>query len=129
MKVLLSQRAEDDLARIYGCIAARNPDAAERFKIEAQRALAKSPPKPPDLGYLFEKNIHVDYYLGILTDLAKIIFYKEVEVFDYTAERDRTIVRVSHSDDRLKMSARWGYIYSEEQPACAGRTAWKGVSS
>jgi plasmid stabilization system protein ParE len=34
MKVLISQRAEDDLARIYGHIAARNPEAAERFRTE-----------------------------------------------------------------------------------------------
>ncbi len=40
MKVLISQRAEDDLARIYGYIAARNLDAAERFKTEAKKALA-----------------------------------------------------------------------------------------
>ncbi len=40
MKVLISQRAEDDLARIYGYIAERNPDAAERFKSETERALA-----------------------------------------------------------------------------------------
>lgn len=40
MKVLISRRAEDDLARIYGYIASRNSDAAERFKREAERALA-----------------------------------------------------------------------------------------
>lgn len=36
MKVLISQRAEDDLVRIYGYIVAGNPDpeAAERFKID-----------------------------------------------------------------------------------------------
>jgi len=39
-KVLISQRAEDDLARIYGYLAARNPDVAERFKTEAENALA-----------------------------------------------------------------------------------------
>ncbi len=40
MIVLFSQRAEDDLARIYGYIAGRNPDAAERFKSEAENALS-----------------------------------------------------------------------------------------
>ena len=39
MKVLISQRAEDDLARIYSYIATHNPDVAERFKTEAERAL------------------------------------------------------------------------------------------
>jgi plasmid stabilization system protein ParE len=38
MKVLISQRAEDDLVRIYGRIAANNPDAAERFRSEAEKA-------------------------------------------------------------------------------------------
>jgi len=36
MKVLISQRAEADLARIHGYIAARNPDAAEAFKTQAE---------------------------------------------------------------------------------------------
>ena len=40
MSIRISQRAEDDLARIYACLAARNPDAAERFKREAENALA-----------------------------------------------------------------------------------------
>ena len=39
MKVLISGRAEDDLAGIYAYIAARNPDAAERFRTEAEKAL------------------------------------------------------------------------------------------
>lgn len=40
MKLLISQRAEDDLARIYGYIGARNPESAERFRAEAEKALA-----------------------------------------------------------------------------------------
>jgi len=40
MKVLISQRAEADLARIYGYIAARNPEAAEAFQTQAEKALA-----------------------------------------------------------------------------------------
>jgi plasmid stabilization system protein ParE len=39
MKVLISQRAEADLARIYGYIAARNPEAAEAFQSQAEKAL------------------------------------------------------------------------------------------
>jgi plasmid stabilization system protein ParE len=39
MKVLISGRAEEDLARIYAYIAVRNPDAAERFKVETEKAL------------------------------------------------------------------------------------------
>ncbi|MEY2407767.1 MAG: ParE toxin of type toxin-antitoxin system, parDE [Verrucomicrobiota bacterium] len=40
MKVVISRRAEEDLARIYASIAARHPGAAERFRIEAEKALA-----------------------------------------------------------------------------------------
>lgn len=40
MKVLISRRAEDDLARIYAHITVRNPDAAERFATEAEKALS-----------------------------------------------------------------------------------------
>ena len=40
MKVLISGRAEDDLAGIYAYITTRNPDAAERFRTEAEKALA-----------------------------------------------------------------------------------------
>ena len=49
MKVLISRRAEDDLAHIYGYIATRNPDAAERFATEAEKALAQLA-RNPDLG-------------------------------------------------------------------------------
>ena len=49
MIVLISQRAEEDLARIYGYIATRNPDAAERFRIEAEKALT-SLSRNPELG-------------------------------------------------------------------------------
>jgi hypothetical protein len=48
MKVLISRRAEKDLARIYACLAARNPDAAERFRLEAEKALT-SLSRNPDL--------------------------------------------------------------------------------
>ena len=40
MKVLISRRAEDDLACIYAFISAGNLAAAERFKSEAVNALA-----------------------------------------------------------------------------------------
>jgi hypothetical protein len=39
VKVLISRRAEEDLAGIHAYIAARNPDAAERFRTEAEKAL------------------------------------------------------------------------------------------
>ena len=37
MNVLISQQAEQDLARIYAYIASRHPGAAERFRIEAEK--------------------------------------------------------------------------------------------
>ena len=40
MRVLISRQAEADLAHIFAYIAARNPDAAEAFKREAEKALA-----------------------------------------------------------------------------------------
>jgi plasmid stabilization system protein ParE len=49
MKVLISRRAEEDLAHIYAWLAARNPDAAERFRVEAEKALT-SLSRNPDLG-------------------------------------------------------------------------------
>jgi plasmid stabilization system protein ParE len=54
MKVLISQRAEDDLARIYGRIAANNPEAAEHFRAEAEKALnllSKHPQLGPRPGW------------------------------------------------------------------------------
>ena len=49
MKVLISQRAEEDLARIYAFIRSRNPEAAEHFQVEAEKALT-SLGRNPDLG-------------------------------------------------------------------------------
>ena len=49
MNVFISQRAEEDLAGIYGYIAAHNPEAAERFRIEAERSLTALG-RNPDLG-------------------------------------------------------------------------------
>lgn len=49
MNVVISRRAEDDLAYIYGYIGARSPDAAERFRREAEKALALLA-KHPELG-------------------------------------------------------------------------------
>jgi plasmid stabilization system protein ParE len=40
MRTVISRLAEDDLARIYGNIAANDPEAAERFQTEATKALA-----------------------------------------------------------------------------------------
>jgi len=49
MRVLISQRAEDDLVRIYGQIAADNPESAERFRTAAEKALDLLG-KHPELG-------------------------------------------------------------------------------
>lgn len=92
---------------------------ASAFSYYYALLVEKDAPKPRDLGFIFERKIRVDYYLSVLTDLAKIVSYKEaeflVEIFSYRAVRDRTVVDINPSDDRFEMSVRWGYIYSEEQ--------------
>lgn len=40
MNVRISELAEEDLAHIYARIADDNPDAAQRFKFEAEKAIA-----------------------------------------------------------------------------------------
>lgn len=40
MKVIISQLAEEDLVDIFDWIAQSNPDAAEHFRAEVERALA-----------------------------------------------------------------------------------------
>ena len=49
MIVRISERAEEDLARIYAKIAGPRPEAAERFEIEVEKAL-KLLAAHPELG-------------------------------------------------------------------------------
>jgi plasmid stabilization system protein ParE len=49
MRILISRLAEEDLAGIYAYIAGRNPDSAEHFRREAEKALTALG-RNPDLG-------------------------------------------------------------------------------
>jgi plasmid stabilization system protein ParE len=49
MSICISRLAEEDLAHIYAHIAARDPDAAERFRIETEEAIVLLA-KHPELG-------------------------------------------------------------------------------
>lgn len=49
MRVQISRRAEADLAHIFAYIAARDPDTAEAFKRQAEKALAMLG-RHPELG-------------------------------------------------------------------------------
>lgn len=49
MSVSISRLAEEDLAHIYGYIATHDPDAAERFRIETEKAI-RLLEKHPEMG-------------------------------------------------------------------------------
>ena len=77
MKVLISQRAEEDLARIYGYIATRHPDAAERFRIEAEKALAslgRNPELGPRPGW---KTCHTRLRFWVISRFHNYLIYYE----------------------------------------------------
>jgi plasmid stabilization system protein ParE len=89
MKVLISQRAEDDLARIYGYIAARNPDAAEQFKSEAEKALAllaEHPELGPRPGW---KTRHTKLRFWVISRFHNYLIYYEPR--DTTVSIDRVL--------------------------------------
>ncbi|MBI4662512.1 MAG: type II toxin-antitoxin system RelE/ParE family toxin [Verrucomicrobia bacterium] len=87
MKVLISQRAEDDLARIYGFIATRNPDAAERFKAKAEQALAlltEHPELGPRPGW---ETRHTKLRFWVISRFHNYLIYYEQRDTDISVER------------------------------------------
>ncbi len=87
MKVLVSQRAEDDLARIYGYIATRNPDAGEQFKTEAERALAllaEHPELGPRPGW---ETRHTKLRFWVISRFHNYLIYYEPRETDISVER------------------------------------------
>jgi plasmid stabilization system protein ParE len=87
MKVLISRRAEDDLARIYGRIAAQNPDAAERFRSEAERALSlleKHPELGPRPGW---QTRHKRLRFWVISHFQKYLIYYEPTADAVSVER------------------------------------------
>lgn len=87
MNVLISRRAEDDLARIYGNIAAHNPEAAERFKAEAERALAllaEHPQLGPRPGC---QTRHTKLRFWVISGFHNYLIYYEPREIDLLVER------------------------------------------
>ena len=87
MNVLISRRAEDDLARIYGRIAAQNPDAAERFRSEAERALSlleKHPELGPRPGW---KTRHKRLRFWVISHFHNYLIYYEPTADGVSVER------------------------------------------
>jgi plasmid stabilization system protein ParE len=75
MKVLISRRAEEDLARIYAYIASRHPGAAERFRIEADKALAslgRNPELAPRPGW---KTRHTRLRFWVISRFHNYLIY------------------------------------------------------
>ena len=87
MNVLVSQRAEEDLARIYGTIAMSNPDAAERFKLEAEKALAllsEHPELGPRPGW---ETCHRKLRFWVVSRFNNYLIYYELRENDLSVER------------------------------------------
>ena len=77
MKILIGQRAEEDLARIYAYIAARHPGAAERFRIEAEKALTalgRNPELGPRPGW---KTRHTRLRFWVISRFHNYLIYYE----------------------------------------------------
>jgi plasmid stabilization system protein ParE len=77
MKVLISGRAESDLARIYADLATRYElDAAERFRARAEKALAqlgRFPELGPHPGWATR---HSRFRFWVITKTNYIIYYE-----------------------------------------------------
>ncbi len=77
MKVLISQRAEGDLASIYAFLFARAaPDVAERFRSDAERALAhlsRHPQTGPHPGWATR---HRALRFWVISRTPYIIYYE-----------------------------------------------------
>ncbi len=102
MKVLISQRAEHDLAHIYGTIAARNPDAAKRFKTEAEKALAllaEHPELGPRPGW---ETRHTNLRFWVISRFHNYLIYYEPRATEVWVERvldgRRDVRRVMEKD-------------------------------
>jgi plasmid stabilization system protein ParE len=80
MRVLISGRAEADLARIYADLATRYElDAAEQFRIRAEKALAlleKFPELGPHPGWATR---HTRLRFWVISKTNYIIYYERVE--------------------------------------------------
>ena len=77
MRVLISQRAEYDLARIYGYLATQyDLDAAERFRVNAEKALSQlglHPELGPHPGWATR---HKSLRFWVISRSSFIIYYE-----------------------------------------------------
>lgn len=104
MKILVSRRAEEDLASIYGYIAERNPEAEERFKIEAEKALAlltENPEMGPRPGW---KSRHTSMRFWVISrfhnDLIDYESRKDAVSIERVLDGRRNVRRVLEHGDR-----------------------------
>lgn len=87
MKVRISQRAEEDLARIHAYIASHDHGAAERFRIEAEKALAslgRNPELGPRPGW---KTRHTRLRFWVISRFHNYLIYYEPEQDAVSIER------------------------------------------
>src|ERR1043166_243172 len=87
MKVLISRQAEEDLAHIYAYLAARNPEAAERFKTQAEKAivlLAGHPELGPHPGW---ETRHTRLRFWVISHFHNYLIYYEAHETEVSIER------------------------------------------
>jgi plasmid stabilization system protein ParE len=85
--VRISERAEEDLSRIYARIGAEDPDAAERFKTEAEKALAllaQHPELGPRPGW---ETRHPKLRFWVISYFQNYLIYYEPREADVSIER------------------------------------------
>lgn len=87
MKLAISRWAEDDLVHICGYIAARNPDAAERFRIEVEKAfrlLTAHPEVGPRPGW---ETRHSKLRFWVISQFNNFLIYCEADSGKISIER------------------------------------------
>jgi len=77
MRVVISEKAEDDLARIYAYLKSRyDPDAAEHFRMRAEKALKRLEQQPglgPHTGWATR---HQQLRFWVISRTNYIIYYE-----------------------------------------------------
>jgi plasmid stabilization system protein ParE len=87
MNVRISEKAEEDLSHIHAQIAARNPDAADRFQIEAERAMAllgENPELGPRPGW---ETRHAKLRFWVISHFHNYLIYYEAHGEEVSIER------------------------------------------
>jgi plasmid stabilization system protein ParE len=87
MIVRISEQAEEDLAQIYARIEARDPEAADRFKREAEKALAllaQHPELGPRPGW---ETRHPKLRFWVISHFQNYLIYYEAGEVEISIER------------------------------------------